>query len=123
MGHPNIAPRSYLLIYVLLLLLTLTTYGIATTAHLGAGEVPVALGIAAAKTVLVGLFFMHLIYSSRLTWLVIAAGVLFLAIMITLTLADYWTRDWMTYPRALTGPDSGRPFVTFHAGSGRTGCA
>jgi cytochrome c oxidase subunit 4 len=95
MAHPTITPRLYLLIYVVLLLLTLTTYLLATTAHLGVVEVPVALGIAATKTVLVGLFFMHLIYSSRLTWLVIAAGVLFLGIMLSLTMADYLTRGWI----------------------------
>jgi cytochrome c oxidase subunit 4 len=95
MAHPNITPRLYFIIYGMLLLLTLTTYLLATAAHLGALEVPVALGIAATKTVLVGLFFMHLIYSSKLTWLVMATGVLFLGIMISLTLADYVTRGWM----------------------------
>jgi cytochrome c oxidase subunit 4 len=95
MAHPTITPRGYLIVYAALLLLTLTTYLLATTAHLGVVEVPVALGIAATKTVLVGLFFMHLIYTSRLTWLVVAAGVLFLGIMLSLTLADYWTRGWI----------------------------
>jgi cytochrome c oxidase subunit 4 len=86
------------MVYGALLVLTLSTYWIATHASMGTWEIPVALGIAAVKTMLVGLFFMHLLYTNRLTWLVIAAGLLFLAIMLSLTLADYWTRGWMLPP-------------------------
>jgi cytochrome c oxidase subunit 4 len=68
---------------------------IATQGHMGVWEIPIALGIATAKTVLVGVFFMHLIHSTRLTWLVVTAGGLFLLIMIALTLADYYTRTWV----------------------------
>jgi cytochrome c oxidase subunit 4 len=95
MSHPTVQPRTYLIIYALLILLTLTTVGLATRAHLGQLEIPVALGIAACKTVLVGLFFMHLMHSSKLVWLILAAGVLFLAIMISLTMADYATRGML----------------------------
>jgi cytochrome c oxidase subunit 4 len=95
MAHPNLTPKTYGIIYVLLLCLTATTVYVAAYMHLGAWEVPVALGIATIKTVLVGLFFMHLLYSSKLTWVAMGAGVLFLAFMLTLTLADYWTRGWM----------------------------
>src|SRR4051812_12059337 len=94
MAHPTLTPKTYVVIYAALIGLTLLTVFLATSAHLGAWEIPAALGIATVKTVLVGLFFMHLIYSGRLTWLVIAAGVLFLAVMLSLTLADYWTRGW-----------------------------
>src|SRR5438045_1500370 len=92
MAHEPIKPRTYVLIYAALLLLTLTTVLIANNLHLGGAEVPVALGIATAKTLLVGIFFMHLIYSRPLTWMVIAAGLLFLALMLIGTLHDYWTR-------------------------------
>ena len=95
MAHPTVAPRIYFLVYATLLLLTLTTFYLATAVHLDTWEIPVALGIAACKTVLVGLFFMHLLHSSKLTWLIIAAGLLFLAIMIVLTMADYATRGLM----------------------------
>jgi hypothetical protein len=44
---------------------------------------------------LVILFFMHVRYSSRLTWLFVLAGFIWLAIMVDLTLSDYLTRpDW-----------------------------
>jgi cytochrome c oxidase subunit 4 len=92
MSHPTVQPRTYFLVYAALLFLTVTTYWIATHLHLGGWEIPVALGIAACKTVLVGLFFMHLMHAGKLVWLILGAGVLFLAIMITMTMWDYWTR-------------------------------
>ena len=48
----------------------------------------VALTIAVAKALLVILFFMHVKYSSGLTKIVIVAGFFFLAILVSLTLAD-----------------------------------
>jgi caa(3)-type oxidase subunit IV len=41
---------------------------------------------------------MHVRYSSRLTWVVIASGFLWLAIMIGLTLSDVLTRNWSQLP-------------------------
>jgi cytochrome c oxidase subunit 4 len=97
-----VTPQKYLGIYVALLVLTLSTYWIAVhfSDRLGGWEIPVALGIAGTKTVLVGLFFMHLLYSPRLTWLIVAAGVLFFVIMLSFTLADYWTRSWPPTPQS-----------------------
>jgi cytochrome c oxidase subunit 4 len=77
-----------------LLALTLTTY-LAAFLNIGPLHVPVALAIAATKAALVTLFFMHLWGSTRLTWLVVSAGVVFLGILFSLTLSDYWSRDWM----------------------------
>jgi cytochrome c oxidase subunit 4 len=109
MAHPTVSPRTYVLVFVALIALTGTTYLLALQ-RLGAWEVPVALGIATVKTVLVGLFFMHLLHSSRLTWLVVATGLVFLGIMLVLTGADYWTRDWM--PQKAQAQAEGRPGVT-----------
>lgn len=39
-------------------------------------------------------FFMHLRHSSTLTKMIVASGVFWLLIMLTLTLADYLTRGW-----------------------------
>jgi cytochrome c oxidase subunit 4 len=108
MAHPTVKPRTYVLVYVALVGFTVLTYLSATQAHIGGWEVPIALGIAATKTILVGLFFMHLLYTNRLVWLILSAGVLFLAIMLSLTLADYETRDWFPQPslsqEAVTAP-------------------
>ena len=94
-SHSPVSVKTYVTIYVTLLLLTLLTVTLSQAAHLGAWEIPAALGIASVKTVLVGAFFMHLMQAGKLTWLILAAGVLFLAIMLALTLADYWTRGLM----------------------------
>jgi cytochrome c oxidase subunit 4 len=51
-----------------------------------------ALLIAAVKALLIALFFMHVRQSTTLTKMVVAAGIAWLAIMFTLSLADYWTR-------------------------------
>ena len=93
--HKPVSPAVYAVVYVTLLLLTLLTVWIASTFRLGVWEIPVALGIATVKTVLVGLVFMHLMHSSKLVWLVIGAGFLFFALMMGLTLADFGTRDWV----------------------------
>ncbi len=97
--HKPISPATYGVVYGCLLALTALTVFIASTMKLGAWEVPVALGIATVKTLLVGLIFMHLWGSNRLTWLILGAGLLFLAVLILFTMADYWTRGWL--------PDSG----------------
>jgi len=52
----------------------------------------VALGIAFAKAVLVVLFFMHVKYNSKLTWVFASGGVLWLLIMIILTMGDFIAR-------------------------------
>jgi cytochrome c oxidase subunit 4 len=55
----------------------------------------VALTIAVIKATLVVLYFMHLRYSSKLTQVVVAAGVCWLIILFALTLSDYLTRHWL----------------------------
>jgi cytochrome c oxidase subunit 4 len=98
MAHQPSNPRTYVVIYAALLLLTMTTVLIANnqaTLRLERFEIPIALGIAGTKTLLVALFFMHLLHSSKLTWLAMAVGLLFLLALIVLTLSDYWTRGWM----------------------------
>jgi cytochrome c oxidase subunit 4 len=103
-GHV-VPVKTYLGIFLALLALTALTTGVAfvdfdkmhTGIHL-IDMIPlntlVALAIAVAKMLLVILFFMHVKYSSGLTKIVVAAGFLFLAILVSLTLADELTRGW-----------------------------
>lgn len=93
--HHVTSPTVYAAVYFTLLLLTGLTVWVASTLQLGAWEVPVALGIASVKTLLIGWIFMHLSQSSKLVWLIIAAGFVFFAIMISLTLSDFMTRGWV----------------------------
>ena len=64
-------------------------------ARLGAWYTPVAMVIAAAQTLLVMLYLMHLRSSSRLTWLFAAGGIYWLGILFILGLSDYISRGWL----------------------------
>jgi cytochrome c oxidase subunit 4 len=91
-----IAPRTYLVIFAALLVLTGGTWGVAY-APLGAWHTPAALAIAFGKAALVVLFFMHVIHSPRLTWAVILSALFFVGIMLTLTFSDYVSRNWLAH--------------------------
>jgi cytochrome c oxidase subunit IV len=54
----------------------------------------VAMTIAVVKMTLVLLFFMHVRYSSRLIWVIVASMFFWLLILLLLTLTDYTSRDW-----------------------------
>lgn len=94
----HIVPRRvYVLVWVALLILTvLTTY--AATVDLGVLNGAVALTIACLKMTMVILFFMHVKYSTRLTWLIVLAAFFWLGILLTLTMNDYLARHFLNYP-------------------------
>ena|SRR5438552_3012718 len=89
-----VSKKTYALIFGILLLLTAVTTATGYV-DLGRMNVVVALAIAAIKGVLVVLFFMHLAYSRRLTQMTIVAALMWLALLISLTLADIWSRGWI----------------------------
>jgi len=62
---------------------------------LGLFNLVVALAIAITKALLVAMFFMHIKGSSRILHLAAAVGVIWLIIMLSLTLGDYFTRGWV----------------------------
>jgi cytochrome c oxidase subunit 4 len=64
---------------------------------LGAVNTIAALGIAVLKATLVVLFFMHVKYSTKLTWVVVLGGLFWLGILLTITMTDYTTRVWRTF--------------------------
>lgn len=89
--------RTYTLVFVALLLLAALTTGIAYI-DLGPFNTVAALAIAFIKMCLVGLFFMHLLYSRGLTRIVVLAGFFWLALMVSFTLADVFSRSWIKPP-------------------------
>lgn len=100
MSEHIVPVKLYIGIFIALLCLTALTTGVAFV-DLGAElNTIVALAIAVAKALLVVLFFMHVKYSSGLTKIVIVAGFFFLAILVSLTLADELTRGWTPNPGA-----------------------
>jgi cytochrome c oxidase subunit 4 len=88
--------RTYYGIYLLLLLCTYLTWQVAFF-DLGPLNTIAALTIAVFKAAVVVLFFMHVKYSTRLTWVVVLGSVFWLAILLTLLFSDYLTRGWRTY--------------------------
>ena len=76
------------------MLLLLLTWGVAQF-DLGPFNIIAALTIAVTKMLLLILIFMRVRYSTRLTWIFVAAGFIWLLIMIDLTLSDYLTRNWV----------------------------
>ena len=92
-GH--IAPKSlYYTIFAALMVGTVLTVVVAFF-DLGVLNNIVMLGIASAKATLVVLYFMHVRWSSRLTWVVVVSGIFFLLILFTLTMSDYMSRGWL----------------------------
>jgi len=94
MSEHIVSKKIYFAIFFALMILTVVTYIVATV-DLGRFNAIVALTIAVIKAMLVVLYFMHVRYSSRLTWVFVCAGFFWLAIMIVLTLSDYMTRGWI----------------------------
>src|SRR6476620_5278325 len=86
--------RVYVVIFLSLLALTGVTTAVAYL-DLGHFSVVVALAIAVVKMLLVALFFMHLRHSTMLTRLVVVGGLLWLAILIALAMADFVSRGWV----------------------------
>ncbi len=97
MNHHIPSIRTNLQIFVALLVLLFATVG-AAYLPLGPLHFPIAMAIAAAKAVLIALFFMHLLYGHRLTIVVFAASFLWLSILIGITLTDYLTRGSLDIP-------------------------
>ena len=88
--------RVYYTIYAILMFCTYLTVQIAFF-DLGPLNTIAALGIAVLKATLVILFFMHVKYSTRLTWAVVLGSIFWFAILIALTMSDYLTRAWRTF--------------------------
>lgn len=94
MSEHIVQPRIYIAIFLALMVGTALTLVAAFFDFPGPLNAVVALTIATVKATLVVLYFMHVRYSGRLIWLVIASALLWLAIMFAITFSDYWTRMW-----------------------------
>jgi cytochrome c oxidase subunit IV len=93
MAHVVVPRKTYVAIFAALLVLTGLTTSVAFL-DLGLLNPVVALSIAVLKGTLVVLFFMHLRYSSRLTWIVAGASIFWLGILLVLIMSDYAARGW-----------------------------
>jgi cytochrome c oxidase subunit 4 len=96
-AHPITSVRTYVLVFVALIIGTVLTY-LAALVDVGWLNTPLALGIALAKASLVVIYFMGVRFNTPLTKVVVVAGLFWLLIMFALTMNDYLTRDWIGVP-------------------------
>jgi cytochrome c oxidase subunit 4 len=96
-GEHIVSPKLYVGIFAFLMVMTALTV-FAASVEMHDWNPVVALVIATMKATTVILFFMHVKYSPRLTQIVILAALFFLLLLLGLTLTDYLSRAWMTYP-------------------------
>ena len=92
-GHVS-SMGVYLAVFAALLVGTAVTTAVAFV-DLGPFNNVAAIGIAAIKAILVILFFMHVKHSARMVPIVLVSGLFWLAILLALTLADYFSRGWL----------------------------
>lgn len=97
MSQSSVSVKTYAFTLIALLALTLLT-SLLGLVDLGKFSFIAGVAIAAVKASLIACFFMHALYEKKLIRVIMAGGVIWFLIMISLTLGDYLTRGWMPYP-------------------------
>ena len=95
MSEHIVPVRVYVTIFLVLLVGTLLTVLAALQDFPWQLNTIVAMTIAITKATFVVLYFMHVRYSTRLVWVIVASALFWLVIMFALTFSDYWTRGWI----------------------------
>ena len=94
--HHQAPLAAYFVVFGALMVLTVLTVWVSRI-DLGTMNTAVAMAIAIVKALVVILWFMHVIHSPRLTWIVVISSFLWLAVLFVLTFSDYLTRHWNMY--------------------------
>ena len=97
MSQPIVPQKTYLMVFLGLICLTILTTGVAFI-DLGPFNTALALAIAFSKMLLVVLFFMGVRHSSGLVRIILVAGLFWLALLMAFTMGDYHTRSWTPAP-------------------------
>lgn len=92
---------EYVGVWVVLAVLTVTTWVLGSKVQLGSYSLPVSMLISVVKTLLVALFFMHLIEQKGARRVVFPVAVVFLMLLMGVTLIDAMTRVRMARPDVL----------------------
>ena len=95
--HHIVPKKVYFAVFLTLIVMTWVTAYVSTV-DLGRLNIFVALSIAIFKASLVILFFMHVKYGTKLTKMIVLAGLYWLVLLLFIAMADYWTRGWMGVP-------------------------
>jgi cytochrome c oxidase subunit IV len=94
MSEHIVQPKAYYTVFAILMVLTVTTVGVALI-DLGPFNTIAALLIAAVKATLVIAIFMHVRYSKKIIPLILLGALLWLGILIALTMTDFLSRNWL----------------------------
>jgi len=97
-GEPGAISTTALLVVAAVLLALTATTALLSRLDLGPWNLALALGIAAAKAILIALYFMHLRVSRGFMSLAALGAVLWLAILLAGVMDDYATRAWLATP-------------------------
>ena len=101
MSEHIVPVRIYIMVFLALMVFTAITVFVAyfdLASYWSPLNAVVALTIAVIKATLVILFFMHVKYSSKLTQVIVIAGVFWLVILLAFTMSDYLTRPGWPQP-------------------------
>jgi cytochrome c oxidase subunit 4 len=105
-SEPIVSIKTYALVFSTLLVLTALTTAIAFVDLGGGWNNVAALTIAVGKATLVILYFMHVRYSDKLTWVFVSAGFFWLLIMLGGIIEDVRTRPSLSHETASTATQS-----------------
>jgi caa(3)-type oxidase subunit IV len=98
----EISEKAYWIVFAALMVLLVLTVAASDRGpfnfDVGTFNIVIALAIAAAKAVLIILYFMHVRISTRLVWLFSFAAFYWLAIMLWFTFTDYLSRPYLPIP-------------------------
>lgn len=97
MSEPALSRKKYAFAWLGLLGLTLVNTLVAFI-DLGPWSTVIAVGIAAIMASIVAGFLMHAFYETMIIRIILAGGVIWFLILISLTLGDYMTRGWLPFP-------------------------
>ena len=95
MSEHIVPVRIYVTIFMVLLIGTALTVMAAFYDFPWQLNTIIALTIATTKATFVVLYFMHVRYSTRLIWVIMASALFWMAILFALTFSDYNTRGWI----------------------------
>ena len=112
MSETTHSSRSYFITYVALLALLVLTVALSFVDIGRDWNNAIAMGIGAVKCVLIILIFMHVRFQPWVTWFFAGAGFLWLGIMLTLTLSEYYGRNHPPHG----GPKGEPVFVSSESG-------
>jgi cytochrome c oxidase subunit 4 len=93
-AHHRSSLASYFAVFATLMILTILTVFVSRIDLGGSLNTVVAMAIAIIKATVVILWFMHVIHSPRLTWIVVISSFIWLGMMFVLFFSDYATRSW-----------------------------